>query len=101
MNSNNATGTLLPNTLSMARGASSPPLTFFPYIQHQGQLIWNGWLFFFILTTYRFDLELHMLHETPSGKTAVVGIMYKIGRADSFLSTVINYRNIILSHLSL
>ena len=36
------------------------------------------------------NLEVHMLHESPSGKSAVVGIMYKIGRADSFLSMVIN-----------
>ncbi|KAJ9698068.1 hypothetical protein PVL29_007261 [Vitis rotundifolia] len=39
----------------------------------------------------RFDLEIHMLHETPSGETAVVGIMYKIGRADSFLSTITDH----------
>lgn len=29
-----------------------------------------------------------MVHESEDGKTAVVGIMYKIGRADSFLSMV-------------
>ncbi|RDX59713.1 Alpha carbonic anhydrase 7, partial [Mucuna pruriens] len=33
----------------------------------------------------RLDLELHMVHETPSGQTAVIGILYKIGRSDSFL----------------
>ncbi|KAK3042551.1 hypothetical protein RJ639_001545, partial [Escallonia herrerae] len=36
----------------------------------------------------RFDLELHLVHESTVGKIAVVGIMYKIGRADRFLSTV-------------
>ena len=36
------------------------------------------------------NLEVHMLHESPSGKSTVVGIMYKIGRAYSFLSMVIN-----------
>ncbi|GLT33774.1 hypothetical protein SLA2020_494400 [Shorea laevis] len=33
----------------------------------------------------RLDLELHMVHESQDGKNAVVGIMYKIGRPDSFL----------------
>ncbi|KAK6776602.1 hypothetical protein RDI58_027603 [Solanum bulbocastanum] len=36
----------------------------------------------------RFDLEVHLVHESEDGKTAVVGIMYKIGRADSFLSMI-------------
>ena len=36
----------------------------------------------------RFDLEVHMVHESSDGKIAVVGIMYKIGRPDSFLSSV-------------
>ncbi|XP_009776894.2 alpha carbonic anhydrase 7-like [Nicotiana tabacum] len=36
----------------------------------------------------RFDLEVHLVHESNDGKTAVVGIMYKIGRADSFLSMI-------------
>ncbi|XP_060168801.1 alpha carbonic anhydrase 7-like [Lycium barbarum] len=36
----------------------------------------------------RFDLEVHLVHESEDGKTAVVGIMYKIGRADSFLSKI-------------
>ncbi|XP_059627015.1 alpha carbonic anhydrase 7-like [Cornus florida] len=33
----------------------------------------------------RFDLELHLVHESKSKKIAVVGIMYKFGRTDSFL----------------
>lgn len=37
---------------------------------------------------YRFDLELHLVHESPSGEVAVIGIMYKLGRPDSFLSMV-------------
>lgn len=36
----------------------------------------------------KYDLEAHLVHETPQGQTAVVGILYKIGRADSFLSSV-------------
>ncbi|KAJ4822291.1 Alpha carbonic anhydrase 7 [Turnera subulata] len=38
----------------------------------------------------RFVLELHMVHESKDGKVAVVGIMYKIGRPDSFLSSIRN-----------
>ncbi|KAJ6395332.1 hypothetical protein OIU77_020566 [Salix suchowensis] len=33
-------------------------------------------------------LEAHMVHESLDGKVAVVGIMYKIGRPDSFLSSL-------------
>ncbi|XP_057955070.1 alpha carbonic anhydrase 7 [Malania oleifera] len=33
----------------------------------------------------RFDLELHMVHQNPSGQIAVVGILYTIGRPDHFL----------------
>ncbi|KAJ8751532.1 hypothetical protein K2173_016766 [Erythroxylum novogranatense] len=38
----------------------------------------------------RFDLEGHMVHESSEGKVAVVGIMYKIGRPDSFLSSILD-----------
>lgn len=34
----------------------------------------------------RFDMEVHLVHESDDNRTAVVGIMYKIGRPDSFLS---------------
>ncbi|CAK9165207.1 unnamed protein product [Ilex paraguariensis] len=34
----------------------------------------------------RYDLEVHLVHESMDGRTAVFGIMYKIGRPDSFLS---------------
>ncbi|XP_058760176.1 alpha carbonic anhydrase 7-like [Vicia villosa] len=34
----------------------------------------------------RFDLELHLVHQTPSEKIAVIGILYKIGTPDPFLS---------------
>lgn len=37
---------------------------------------------------FRYDLELHMVHESADGKVAVISIMYKIGRPDSFLSSV-------------
>uniref|UniRef100_A0A2P2KGM8 Carbonic anhydrase n=1 Tax=Rhizophora mucronata TaxID=61149 RepID=A0A2P2KGM8_RHIMU len=36
----------------------------------------------------RFDLEAHMVHQSLDGKVAVVGITYKIGRPDSFLSSI-------------
>ncbi|KAI3738690.1 hypothetical protein L2E82_28785 [Cichorium intybus] len=36
----------------------------------------------------RFNLELHMVHQSRKGRIAVVGIMYKIGRPDSLLSIV-------------
>ncbi|RHN60704.1 putative carbonic anhydrase [Medicago truncatula] len=36
----------------------------------------------------RLDLELHLVHETPSGETAVIGILYKTGLPDLFLSLV-------------
>jgi hypothetical protein len=32
-----------------------------------------------------------MLHESSNGKIAVVGILYKLGRPDSFLSSVSIY----------
>ncbi|XP_051120764.1 alpha carbonic anhydrase 7-like [Andrographis paniculata] len=34
----------------------------------------------------RFDMEVHLVHQTNDNRTAVIGIMYKIGRPDSFLS---------------
>ncbi|GFP94399.1 alpha carbonic anhydrase 7 [Phtheirospermum japonicum] len=34
----------------------------------------------------RFDMEMHLVHESNDNRTAVIGIMYKIGRPDSFLS---------------
>ncbi|KAM7496765.1 hypothetical protein LguiA_021179 [Lonicera macranthoides] len=39
----------------------------------------------------RFDMELHLVHESAEGKAAVVAIMYKIGRPDSFLKMIENY----------
>ncbi|KAI9195101.1 hypothetical protein LWI28_011644 [Acer negundo] len=37
-----------------------------------------------------YDLEAHMVHESADGKIAVVGIMYTIGRPDSFLALLTN-----------
>ncbi|KAL2239423.1 UNVERIFIED_CONTAM: Alpha carbonic anhydrase 7 [Sesamum indicum] len=34
----------------------------------------------------RFDMETHLVHESDDKRTAVIGIMYKIGRPDAFLS---------------
>ncbi|XP_060197064.1 bifunctional monodehydroascorbate reductase and carbonic anhydrase nectarin-3-like [Lycium barbarum] len=36
----------------------------------------------------RFNLEAHLVHESSDGKTAVIGIIYQIGRPDSFLSMI-------------
>ncbi|GMI92130.1 alpha carbonic anhydrase 2 [Hibiscus trionum] len=36
----------------------------------------------------RYDLELHLVHESADGRIAVVGILYKIGAPDSFLSSL-------------
>ncbi|KAJ0783878.1 putative carbonic anhydrase [Helianthus annuus] len=39
----------------------------------------------------RYNLELHLVHQSTDGKIAVVGIMYKIGRPDSTLSLMEPY----------
>ncbi|KAM7496759.1 hypothetical protein LguiA_021173 [Lonicera macranthoides] len=39
----------------------------------------------------RFDMELHLVHESAEGRAAVVAIMYKIGPPDSFLKMIENY----------
>jgi carbonic anhydrase len=44
----------------------------------------------------RFNMEAHMVHESSDGKIAVVGILYKLGRPDSFLSSVSIFRNPIM-----
>ncbi|KAJ0612239.1 putative carbonic anhydrase [Helianthus annuus] len=40
---------------------------------------------------HRFNLELHLVHQSIDAKVAVVGILYKIGRPDSFLATMEPY----------
>ncbi|GAA0160338.1 dehydratase [Lithospermum erythrorhizon] len=37
----------------------------------------------------RYDLEGHLVHKSADGGIAVIGILYKIGRADRFLSQVL------------
>lgn len=37
-----------------------------------------------------FDLEVHLVHQSPTGKIAVTGILYKFGEPDPFLTSVIN-----------
>ncbi|XP_057451090.1 alpha carbonic anhydrase 7-like [Lotus japonicus] len=40
----------------------------------------------------RLDLELHMVHETPSGsQAAVIGMLFKTGRPDPLLSSLTNH----------
>ncbi|PIN10781.1 Carbonic anhydrase [Handroanthus impetiginosus] len=34
----------------------------------------------------RFNMEIHLVHQSNDNRTAVIGIMYQIGRPDSFLS---------------
>ncbi|KAH6814032.1 alpha carbonic anhydrase 7, partial [Perilla frutescens var. frutescens] len=35
-------------------------------------------------------MEVHLVHESNDNRTAVIGIMYKIGRPDSFVSMLKN-----------
>ncbi|CAN8285559.1 unnamed protein product [Cochlearia groenlandica] len=42
------------------------------------------------LNRKRFALELHMVHESKNGSMAVVTVLYKIGRPDSFLTSLEN-----------
>ncbi|KAG7621234.1 Alpha carbonic anhydrase domain superfamily [Arabidopsis suecica] len=37
-----------------------------------------------------YDLELHMVHTSASGKTTVVGVLYKLGEPDEFLTKILN-----------
>ncbi|KAF5747860.1 Alpha carbonic anhydrase 7 isoform 1 [Tripterygium wilfordii] len=37
----------------------------------------------------RYDLELHMVHASPDQKVAVIGLLYKLGHPDHFLSKLI------------
>ncbi|KAG9441556.1 hypothetical protein H6P81_017410 [Aristolochia fimbriata] len=47
----------------------------------------------------RFDLEAHLVHESTDNKVAVIGIMYKIGRPDTFLSELMeSIRSIANTH---
>ncbi|KAH0932474.1 hypothetical protein HID58_009591 [Brassica napus] len=46
----------------------------------------------------RFALELHMVHESINGSMAVVTVLYKIGRPDSFLSLLENKLCAITDH---
>lgn len=39
----------------------------------------------------RYDLELHMVHSSSSGEIAVVGIVYKYGHPDRFLSMLFHH----------
>ncbi|XP_054814451.1 alpha carbonic anhydrase 7-like [Prosopis cineraria] len=36
----------------------------------------------------RFDLEIHLVHQSKEGQIAVIGVFYRIGMADPFLGTV-------------
>ena len=37
---------------------------------------------------YSYDMELHMVHTSAGGKTAVIGVLYKLGKPNEFLTRV-------------
>ncbi|CAA0806243.1 Alpha carbonic anhydrase 7, partial [Striga hermonthica] len=41
----------------------------------------------------RFDMEIHLLHRSIDNQTAVIGVMYKIGRPNSFLTMMKHHLN--------
>lgn len=45
-----------------------------------------------MLCLNRYDLELHMVHQNPDptlkNQVAVIGVLYRIGKPDAFLSRV-------------
>ncbi|GLJ47573.1 hypothetical protein SUGI_1004620 [Cryptomeria japonica] len=45
----------------------------------------------------RYPLEIHMVHQTEDNRTAVIGILYKYGRHDTFLAELMNQMSA-LSH---
>ncbi|KAF8096133.1 hypothetical protein N665_0317s0039 [Sinapis alba] len=38
----------------------------------------------------RYDMELHMVHTSAEGQTAVIAVLYKLGRPNEFLTTLQN-----------
>jgi carbonic anhydrase len=42
------------------------------------------------LNGQRFDMEVHLVHESADGQNAVVAILYKTGRPDTFLKSIEN-----------
>ncbi|VVB12252.1 unnamed protein product, partial [Arabis nemorensis] len=38
----------------------------------------------------RYDVELHMVHQSASGRLAVIGVLYKLGKPDEFLKKLLN-----------
>lgn len=47
-------------------------------------------LIYLMLFWYRYDMEMHMVHlnENATNKIVVIGVLYKIGKPDRFLSKV-------------
>lgn len=41
----------------------------------------------------KFKLELHMVHKNSEGEIAVIGILYELGRPDTFLEKVLEHLN--------
>ncbi|GER27363.1 carbonic anhydrase, partial [Striga asiatica] len=41
----------------------------------------------------RFDMEIHLVHRSIDNQTAVIGVMYKIGRPNSFLTMMKHHLN--------
>ncbi|ESQ29070.1 hypothetical protein EUTSA_v10023909mg [Eutrema salsugineum] len=38
----------------------------------------------------RYDMELHMVHTSAQGKTAVIGVLYRLGEPNEFLTKLLN-----------
>ncbi|CAN8232417.1 unnamed protein product, partial [Cochlearia groenlandica] len=38
----------------------------------------------------RYDLELHMVHTSAQGQTAVIGVLYRLGKPDEFLTKLLS-----------
>ncbi|CAG7898066.1 unnamed protein product [Brassica rapa] len=38
----------------------------------------------------RYDMELHMVHTSAGGKTAVIGVLYKLGKPNEFLTRLLD-----------
>ncbi|KAF7154698.1 hypothetical protein RHSIM_Rhsim01G0215100 [Rhododendron simsii] len=53
---------------------------------HDISLKWGGGAGYIEINGTRYDLEFHMVHESKDQRVAVIGIIFKIGRSDPFLS---------------
>ena len=68
------------------RRSASPSFLYFHSSVSRTQLVQRPHLLCFF--NVRYDLELHMVHVSPDNNIAVVGLLYKTGQPDKFLSKV-------------